>query len=146
MTRSLTIIPRTASMIPVWDILDNWFEDLEKTPLFGQEKNFVPAFDITENEKEYIVNAEVPGIDPKDIEVNFLEGSLSVKGEKRQDKEEKGENYHRVERRYGSFHRSFRIPKEVQADKIGATYKDGILHLTLPKGEEKKVKKIEIKH
>ena len=73
------------------------------------------------------------------------EGILSVKGEKKHEEEEKGEDYHRIERRYGSFHRSFRIPGKVDVDKIDANYKDGVLKLMIPKSEGSETKKIEVK-
>jgi HSP20 family protein len=81
----------------------------------------------------------------KDLDVTLLDGLLTVKGEKKQEKEDKDENYHRVERHYGSFERSFRIPEKVKADKLEATYKDGILKIFLPKSEASEVKKIEVK-
>jgi HSP20 family protein len=105
----------------------------------------VPAFDITENEKEYVISGEIPGIDPKDLEVTLTDGTLSIKGEKKQESEEKEENYHRIERHYGSFQRSFRLPENIKRDELDANYKDGILRLTLPKSKESEVKKIEVK-
>ena len=104
----------------------------------------MPAFDISENEKEYILTAELPGIDAKDLDITLSEGVLTVKGEKKQEKEDNGENYHRVERIYGSFQRSFHIPEKVQTDKVDATYKDGILKLRLKKDEKREVKKITV--
>ena len=145
MTRILNLIPRTGSFLPGRDLFDHFFDDWNVPALFNEGREWVPAFDITENEKEYVVNAELSGIDMKDLEVTLTDGILTVKGEKKQETEENGEDYHRIERRYGSFHRSFRIPKKVQTDKVDASYKDGILELTLPKSEESQVKKIEVK-
>ncbi len=139
----LSLIPRTGSIHNTRDLFDRLFDD-EFLPLRG-DKSWAPAFDISENEKGYIVSAELPGIDEKDLEVTITGGMLNIKGEKKQEKEDKGETYHRIERTYGSFHRSFRIPDAVQADKVDATYKDGILKLIIPKAEEKAVKKINIK-
>lgn len=139
----LSLIPRTGSLQNARDFFDRFFED-EFLPLRG-EKSWAPAFDISENEKGYIVSAELPGIDEKDLEITIAGGMLSVKGEKKQESEEKGETYHRIERTYGSFHRSFRIPDAVQADKVDATYKDGILKLVIPKAQGSAVKKIQIK-
>ncbi len=138
-----SLIPRTSLIPGGRDFFDRFFED-EFLPLRG-EKNWAPAFDISENEKEYMVSAELPGIDEKDLDITITGGMLSVKGEKKKEKEEKGETYHRIERSYGSFSRSFRIPDAVQEDKVGATYKDGILKLILPKAKESTVKKITIK-
>jgi len=139
----LSLIPRTGSLQSARDFFDRFFDD-EFLTLRG-EKSLAPAFDISENEKAYTVTAELPGIDEKDLEVTMAGGMLSVKGEKRQESEEKGETYHRIERTYGSFHRSFRIPDSVQEDKVDATYKNGILKLVIPKAKESSVKKITIK-
>lgn len=105
----------------------------------------VPAFDISETEKEYMISGEIPGINSKDLDITLLDDILTIKGEKKQENEEKEENYHRVERHYGSFQRSFRIPEKVKTDELDATYKDGILKLSLPKAEASEVKKIEVK-
>jgi HSP20 family protein len=145
MARLLSLIPRTDRFLPSRDLFDSFFEDWSVPSLFGEDKNWIPAFDITENEKEYVVTAELPGIDSKELDVTYTDGLLTVKGEKKQEKEDKGENYHRVERQYGAFQRSFRIPGEVKNDNIDANFKDGVLKLTLPKAEESKPKKIEVK-
>jgi HSP20 family protein len=141
----LDLIPRTGSLFPRRDFFDRFFEDFNIPTLFDEERAWVPAFDISENEKEYIVTAELPGIDPKDLDVTLSDGILTVKGEKKQEKEDKGKDYHRIERRYGSFHRSFQIPGEIKADKVDASYKNGILKLILPKAESSVAKKIEVK-
>ncbi len=144
MKNILSLIPRTGSIYPVKDILDRFFED--EGILLREEKNWVPAFDISENEKGYVVNAELPGMDAKDLEITISGDVLSVKGEKKKETEDKSDTYHRIERCYGSFQRSFRIPDAVETDKVDATYKDGILKLVIPRTKESKVKKIEIKH
>ena len=146
MARMLDLIPRTNIIFPMRNVFDRFFEDTMAPSFLSEEKMFVPAFDITESEKEYKVVAELPGMDEKELDVTFTDGILTVKGEKKQETEDKGETYHRIERRYGSFQRSFRIPDHVQADKIEATYKDGVLKLMIPKSEESEVKKIEIKN
>lgn len=146
MARMLNLIPRANVMFPMRNVFDRLFDDMNMTSLMSNDMTFEPVFDISENEKEYSVVAELPGIDEKDIEVNMLDGVLTIKGEKKQEREDKEATYHRIERRYGSFHRSFRMPEKVEADKIDATFKDGILRLTMPKSEEREVKKIEIKH
>jgi len=86
----------------------------------------------------------LPGIDPKDVEISLSDNVLTIKGEKKQEKEEENENYHVIERSYGGFTRSFRLPGQVQNDKVKATYKNGILKITLPKTEETKKKEIKI--
>jgi HSP20 family protein len=142
----LDLIPRTSFMFPVRGMFDRFFDDERIGNILSEDKSFVPAFDISESDTEYSVVAELPGIDEKDLDVTLADGILTIKGEKKQETEEKGETYHRIERRYGSFQRSFRIPDGVQGDKIDATYKDGILKLMIPKSENSEVKKIEIKH
>lgn len=146
MAKMLSLIPRASVMFPMRDVFNRLFEDISMPSLVNDEKSFVPVFDISENEKEYSVIAELPGIDEKDIDVTLLDGILTVKGEKKQETEDKEETYHHIERRYGSFLRSFRIPDKVQIDKIDATFKDGVLRLTLPKSGESEVTKIKIKH
>jgi HSP20 family protein len=130
--------------MPSRDLFDRFFEDWDVPAVFGEGKTWVPAFDISENENEYVVSAELPGIDSKDLDITLSEGLLTVKGEKKQEKEENGDNYHRVERTYGSFQRNFRIPERVKEDEVDATYKDGVLKLTLKKAEKSEVKKIEV--
>ena len=103
MTRLLSLIPRTGTFMPSRDLFDRFFDDWSLPALFTEENAWIPAFDITENEKEYVVTAELPGIDVKDVDITFTEGVLSVKGEKKHEKEDKGEDYHRIERHYGSF-------------------------------------------
>ena len=145
MTRMLNLIPRTLPFVPARGLFDRFFEDWDVPVLFNEKKTWVPAFDISENEKEYIVTGELPGIDAKDLDITLSDNILTVKGEKKEEKEDKGENCHRVERSYGSFQRSFHIPEKVQMEKVDATYKDGILKLTLKKDEKSEVKKIEVK-
>ena len=102
-----------------------------------------PFMDILETKDKLIVKAELPGLEAKDVNVSVSGDLLTIKGEK--EKEEKGEHYHCVERRYGSFQRSFRLPTSVQGDKVEATFDKGVLKVTLPKVEEAKKKEIEIK-
>ncbi len=104
-----------------------------------------PALDVSETPKEVLVRAELPGMDPKEIDISLRDNVLTVRGERKQEKEEKDENYHRVERSYGSFVRSFRLPAEVESEKVDAAYKDGILTIKLKKSAKAAAKKIEIK-
>jgi HSP20 family protein len=110
-----------------------------------EEVEWLPSLDVAETKNELVVKAEAPGMDPKDIDISLSDGVLTIKGEKRQEKEEKEADYQLVERSYGSFTRSVQIPREVQSDKISASYKNGILKITLPKSEEAKKKEIKIK-
>ncbi|MBS3917663.1 MAG: Hsp20/alpha crystallin family protein [Deltaproteobacteria bacterium] len=112
----------------------------------GEEAGeWFPALDVSETKNDIVVKTEVPGLDPKDIDISLSEGVLAIKGEKKQEKEEKEENYHLIERSFGSFTRSVRLPGDVQSDKITASYKNGVLKVTLPKSEEAKKKEIKIK-
>jgi HSP20 family protein len=108
-------------------------------------REWAPSLDMSETKNNIVVKAEVPGLEAKDIDISLTGGVLTIKGQKKQEKEGKDENYHRVERSYGTFTRSVRVPQEVQSDKIEATYKNGVLKITLPKSEEAKKKEIKIK-
>ena len=103
-----------------------------------------PSVDVFENENEVVFKAELPGMNAKDIEVKLENNVLTLKGERHFEKETKEENYHRVERAYGNFSRSFALPTAVNGDKVTAEYKDGILKVVLPKKEETKAKPIKI--
>ena len=106
---------------------------------------WLPSIDVSETKSDLVIKAELPGMDPKDIDISMNNGFLTIKGEKKHEREEKDENYHLVERSYGSFTRSVRLPREVQSDKITASFKNGVLRVTLPKSEEAKKKEIKIK-
>lgn len=108
---------------------------------------FKPSLDIASDEKEYSVKIELPGMDVSDISVEFTENTLKVKGEKRQEKEEKDKNFYKIERSYGSFQRILDLPEDSDTDKITSNYKDGVLSVTIPRRmlPKKETKKIEIK-
>ncbi|WP_029919697.1 Hsp20/alpha crystallin family protein [Nevskia soli] len=143
--------------------VDHLFEDFDKgflpntftRPLFDIEPfwrreftlNAIPAIDIVEHDKDFQITAELPGMDESNIEVKLSNGMLSITGEKKEEKEENKKNYHLSERHYGAFERSFRLPESVEADKIEAHFKDGVLTVSLPKDGEaqKSAKKIAIK-
>jgi HSP20 family protein len=103
-----------------------------------------PAVDIFETENDIMVKAELPGIERKDITLNLDNNVLTLKGERKFEKETRQENYHRIERAYGGFSRAFSIPAIVDEEKIRADYKDGILTIALPKKEQVKPKQIKI--
>ncbi len=117
---------------------------LEETEL-PTPTTWYPLVDIKETGNEFIVTAELPGMNKNDIHITYKDGVLTLEGERKQAKEEKSVNFHRVERRYGKFYRTFQLPAMVQEDKIEAHYKDGILTVRLPKAEEAKAKEIEVK-
>lgn len=106
-----------------------------------------PAVDIVEKDNGYEITADLPGLDEKNVEVHFANGNLTIKGEKKEEKEEKKKDYYLQERHFGSFERSFGVPEGVDADKIEANFKKGVLTVTLPKKAEaqKPVKKIDVK-
>ena len=109
------------------------------------EGEWIPSVDVSETKNDLVVKAELPGMDPKDIDISLSDGHLIIRGEKKQEREEKEEDYHFIERSYGSFTRSIQLPKEVKHDKINASYKNGILKVVLPKSEEAKTKEIKIR-
>lgn len=106
---------------------------------------WVPACDIYETEKEIVVKAEIPGLKKENVTVSIENNVLMIKGERKFEEEVKKENFHRVERSYGEFLRSFTLPTFIDANKILAEFKDGLLVVTLPKREEAKAKQIEVK-
>lgn len=107
-------------------------------PFWSREPTWtaVPAVDVAETDKAYEITAELPGIDEKNVEVKLADGVLTIKGEKEEEKEEKKKDYYLSERSYGSFQRSFQVPTGVDADKIEAAFKKGVLTVTLPKTAE----------
>ena len=108
------------------------------------QSEWSPSVDISETKDEIMVKAEMPGMKKDDIKITLQDNVLTLRGERKQEKEEKENNFYRIERYYGSFARSFNLPTVVQADRIKASYKDGILSITLPKAEEVKPKQIPI--
>jgi HSP20 family protein len=107
-----------------------------------------PAVDIIDKENAYELSAELPGTDESNIDVKFANGTLTIKGEKRDEREEKKKNFYLAERRYGSFQRSFNVPEGVDAERIEASFKNGVLTVTLPKTPQarRNEKKILVKH
>lgn len=104
-----------------------------------------PQVDITEDEKEYLVKADLPEMKKEDIVVNFENGLLTISGERKTEKEEKKKKYHRIERSYGTFERAFMLPEDADATKLAAEFKDGVLRVHMPKNPTAKPKKIEVK-
>ena len=117
------------------DELDRFFNDT----IFGEgdlslfDRGFAPAIDVSEDDEKIVVKADLPGLEEKDIDVSIVDGVLTLKGEKKQEHEEKGRNWHRIERSYGSFARSIPLPASVNQDKVTAQYKNGVLEITAPK-------------
>ncbi len=117
-----------------------WSEDTSLAPAVWS-----PATDVTEDERGYSVKVELPGVKKDEVKITMENSVLTIRGEKRQEKESKHDSVHRVERSYGSFQRSFTLPSSVKAEKIEATFVDGILTIALPKAEEAKPKQIDVK-
>jgi|WetSurSiteA1Bulk_404760.scaffolds.fasta_scaffold55235_2 HSP20 family protein len=128
-------------------VFDNFFRGFEVEPFGKVPGVFQPKVNVTDGEKEITVSVEIPGMDEKDIELSLTKDALTIKGEKKEEKEEKGKNYHRMECSYGSFNRTLPLPVEINADKAEAAYKKGVLTIVLPKTEKavKETKKIPIK-
>lgn len=106
---------------------------------------WTPLVDIVEDEKEYLIKAELPEMKKEDVKITVQDDVLSISGERKYEKEEKDKKYHRVERSYGSFLRSFTLPEDADGTRVNAEYKDGILKVHLPKSEKAKPKAIEVK-
>ena len=104
-----------------------------------------PLVDITEDEKEYLIKAELPEVKREDVKLTVQDNVLAISGERRYEKEEKNKKYHRVERAYGNFLRSFTLPEDADGSKVSAEYKDGVLKVHLPKSEKATPKSIEVK-
>jgi len=109
------------------------------------EKTWSPRVDISETEDAVVIASELPGLKVEDIKITVADGVVTLEGEKKEEQESKDRTAHRVERVYGSFQRSFRLPSAVNADEITATYTDGVLAVSLPKAEEAKARQIEVK-
>ena len=129
------------------DEMDRLFDDfMERFPTRRDlgDRMWSPDVDLCETDNEIVVEAEIPGMEQKDINVTIKDNVLTLKGEKKQEKEVKEANYHRVERNYGSFARTFTLPTAVVVDKAQAKYDNGVIRITLPKAEEVKPKEISV--
>ncbi len=124
-------------------VFDDFFQGTAFTPFpaaGGRAGGFHPSVDVKEGAKEIVVHAELPGMEEKDVELLLEESSLTLKGEKKFEKEDKGEGYHSIERSYGSFQRVIPLPREIDLNKAQARFKNGVLTVTLPKLEQAKAK------
>jgi len=120
----------------------NWPTRSEEA-LIGAD--WAPAVDIQETDKEFVIKAELPEVKKDDVKVTVQNGTLTITGERKSEKEEKGKKFHRVEWAYGSFSRSFTLPDDADADKVAGDFKDGVLRVHVPKSEKAKPKKIDVK-
>lgn len=123
-----------------WFDFDRFFDDFDRgfgvTPRRGEARAWAPAVDIYEDDKEIVVSADLPQMEEKDLDVRVEDNHLHIQGERKFENEENKDNYHRVERRYGSFQRTFALPDTVDAEKIEAKYDKGVLKVRLPKVEK----------
>jgi HSP20 family protein len=129
--------------------LATWF-DRKPTGLMHEKElmkamDWAPSVDVTEDEKEYLISADAPGVKREDLKVTVQEGVLTISGERKSEKEEKGKKFHKVERSYGSFSRSFTLPEDAEEDKLAAEFKEGVLTVHLPKTAQAKTKSKKIK-
>jgi HSP20 family protein len=129
-------------------LFDESFRGASRTPAQADDwalgGSWAPPVDIYEQEGSIVLRAELPGVDPKDVDIRVENNILTLRGERKFDQEVKREHYHRVERAYGTFSRSFTLPSVVDTDKIKAEYKDGVLRVVIPTKEEAKPKQINI--
>jgi HSP20 family protein len=134
-------------LVTLRERMNRLFEDMATTR--GEERDIVasswtPSVDIYETENEVVLTAEVPGIEEKDIEIKVEDNTLTIKGERKFEKETHEENYHRIERSYGSFFRSFGLPNYVDQDRIEAQHENGVLKIRMPKRAELKPRQVKI--
>ncbi|MCR4290238.1 MAG: Hsp20/alpha crystallin family protein [Candidatus Scalindua sp.] len=131
------------------DVFDRYNREVGLPRSGGQDAlrtgDWSPRVDIVENDSEFIIKVEIPEVKKEDVKVSVDNGVLTLQGERKHEKEEKGKKFHRVERYYGSFTRSFTLPENVDESKVKATFKDGMLNLQVPKTEKAKPKAIEVK-
>jgi len=121
------------------DVFSGRTDDKELTPT-----SWAPAVDIYETENELVLSAEIPGLSEKEVEIKVEDNTLTLKGERRFEKETKEENYHRIERSYGSFYRAFTLPNSIDPDKIQAEHENGVLRVSMPKRQELKPRTVKI--
>lgn len=131
----------------MWNTLGSRFGLTRREDFDEEYENAVwmPLTDIYEDNDNYYLKVDLPGMKKDDVKIAYADGTLSISGERAEEKQSKEAQFHRIERSYGKFFRSFNIPKEIKEDKISAEFKDGQLTITIPKAEEVKPKEIEIK-
>jgi HSP20 family protein len=128
------------------NLFDDFFSPVQRGE--GEQQNvsaWAPDVDLTEGKEAYTLRAELPGVAKEDVKVTLTEEVLTISGEKKIENEAKDQNFHRSERVYGTFCRSFRLPNPIAGEKVQAQYRDGVLTLTVPKAESVKPREIEIK-
>ncbi len=145
----------TRAMVP-WDVgtpptFENFRQEMDRLmnrfirPDLGDMGGFMPRTNVAETENDYEVSVDLPGMKPEDVNIELRENQLWITGERKEEKEEKGKAFHRVERQYGQFRRVVPLAGPVESDKIDAQFKEGVLRVTVPKSEKAKPKRIEVK-
>jgi HSP20 family protein len=134
--------PALESFTPTWKLFDEAFDHFFNEP--SSLRPWSPAVDISETENELVLTADLPGLKKNEIQVKLENGTLTLSGERKFEKEDKSSGYHRIERSYGSFKRCFQLPDTVDANKVDATYQDGVLRVTLAKKEVAKPRTIDV--
>lgn len=129
------------------EMFDRLWRGFDITPFIFEEGSFVPSIDVVESDGMLKAVVELPGMDEKDVEVLLTDDTLTIKGEKKEEKEEKGKDYYHSERTYGSFHRVIALPKEIDTEKVEARFKNGVLTVEMHKREDVTTKgtKVQIK-
>ncbi len=141
----------TLTQYDPWKVFDEMRKEMERALAVRNEEgstvataDWVPAVDIKEEDDRFVIEADIPGVDPKDIEISMENGVLSIKGERKLERKEEKDNYKRIERVYGSFYRRFALPDTADAEKISAKSKNGVLEIVIPKKEEVKPRRITV--
>lgn len=124
---------------------DEAFGNFGRTVENGHRNTWSPSVDVVEDKDNFTLTVELPGMSKKDLSINYEDGQLTVSGERKYENTDEGNNYLRREIRYGKFSRSFKVTTDIKIDDISATFKDGLLSITLPKAEEAKPRAIEVK-
>ncbi len=137
-----------SELVSLQDRVNRMFEDFLRgfpgAHWTGEQMQWTPVLDVSETDETVQVTAELPGVDPKEVDISLADDVLTIHGEKKAESEEKQRDYHRIERSYGSFTRTVRLPAAVDADKVEAAYRDGVLTIALPKKEEAKTHKVKV--
>jgi len=135
-------------LLDLQDRINTMFSDLLRgapaMPWTEERLEWLPAVNVSETDEEIRVTAELPGVDPGQVDISLTEDMLTIRGEKKEEHEERKRDYHRIERSYGSFTRTVRLPSAVDADKVEAVFKDGVLTIEMPKREEAKTRKVKV--
>ena len=152
MTEKKSVVPARIDPFADFDLIQDWGRPLGISRLMreafrgmGTPARWLPPVDIAETDEGYVITVELPGTKREDVTVECHENVLTIKGEKRSEREEKDEHRHLVERSYGSFSRAFSLPGDATADKVKASFRDGVLSVEIPKSERRKPKVVDIK-